>query len=110
MDLLQEIEQLYSQLELSISTARKYDLEYAERERLYRMELSKRLVELRAHGQAVTHLADIARGEKNIADLRYKRDIAEGMRNSARETINYLKLKLRCLDAQLQREWGNTRT
>lgn len=100
MELLQEIEQLYAQLELSISTARKYDLEYAERERAYRVELSKRLVELRAQGQAVTHLADIARGEKNIA---------EGMRNSARETINYLKLKLRCLDAQLQREWGNTK-
>lgn len=109
MDLMQQITIDTNKLETTIGLARKYSLDYAEKERQYRIALSQRLVQLRAEGQAVTSLNDIVRGEKEVSTLRYNRDVAEGMKDSAKETINYLKLKLRLLEGQLDREYSQTK-
>ena len=42
----------------------------------------------------------------DIADLRYKRDIAEGLVRSAEEGINFYKLKIREMESQYNKEWG----
>ena len=81
---------------------------YAVQEYEYRSALSKRLVELRAEGMAVTHLLDIAKGESEIAKLRMERDIAESLYKSCQEAINGYKVQIRILEGQLQREWGRT--
>lgn len=73
------------------------------------MALSKRLTELRAEGQAVTHLADIARGERNIAKLRFNRDVAKGLYDSSQEAINVYKIKIKVLENQYSREWGQAK-
>lgn len=109
IELWQEIEELMSDLEKTLSEYKKYNKEYAENEYRYRTALSKRLTQLRAEGQAVTHLADIARGEEEIARLRYKRDISEGLKKSAEEGINFYKLYARLKEGQLNREYGNTK-
>src|SRR5690348_4116350 len=58
----------------------------AEKERLYRRKLSKRIVELHAEdGYAITMCGDIARGEEACSDLRYERDVAEGVLEAARQ-------------------------
>lgn len=104
----QEIEEIMQDLYKTLAEYKKYNKDYALKEYKYRTALSKRLVELRASGQPVTHLADIARGEKEIAELRYKRDIAEGLKKSAEEGINYYKLYARLKENQLNREYNNT--
>lgn len=104
-----EIEKLMADLQKTLSEYKKYNKDYALKEYRYRTALSKRLVELRAEGQAVTHLADIARGEEEIAKLRFERDIAEGLKKSAEEGINYYKLYAKLKESQLSREWGNTK-
>ena len=109
MDLWNDIESLMKELKQTLSEYKKYNKEYAENEYKYRTALSKRLTQLRAEGQAVTHLADIARGEEEIAQLRYKRDISEGLKKSAEEVINFYKLYARLKEGQLNREWGNTK-
>lgn len=102
-----EIEELMQDLKQTLKEYKKYNKDYALKEYNYRTALSARLVELRAQGQPVTHLADIARGEPKIAKLRYERDIAEGLKKSAEEGINYYKLFARLKSEQLQREWGD---
>jgi hypothetical protein len=57
----------------------------AEKERAYRKLLSERILALKAEGHAITACGDIARGEKEVADLRYKRDVAEGVLEAARQ-------------------------
>ena len=104
-----EIEELMKNLYKTLSEYKKYNKDYAEKEYRYRTALSKRLVELRAEGQAVTHLSDIARGEEKIAKLKYERDIAEGLKKSAEEGINYYKLYAKLKENQLSREWGNAK-
>lgn len=88
---------------------KKRNKDLAQKEYLYRMALSKRLTELRAEGQAVTHLADIARGEEKIAKLRFDRDIAKGLYDSSQEAINIYKIRLRVLENQYAREWGQAK-
>jgi hypothetical protein len=56
---------------------------YAEAERAYREALSTRIVQLKADGMAVTACGEVARGEKAIAALKVKRDIAEGVKEAA---------------------------
>lgn len=105
----EEIEQAMKDLEKCVSEYKKYNKDYALKERKYRVLLSKRLTELRAAGEKVTHLSDIARGQEDIAQLRFERDIAEGLKKSAEEGINYYKIRIRVLEGQLNREWGQTK-
>lgn len=104
-----DIEKEINNLNKTLSEYKKYQKEYANKERDYRVALSKRLLELRAQGQAVTHLADIAKGMPDIADLRFKRDIAEGLVRSAEEGINFYKLKIREMESQYNKEWGSAK-
>lgn len=57
----------------------------ATKERAYRQALSVRIVELRAEGMAVTACESVAKGETNISDLRYARDVAKGVHDSTRQ-------------------------
>ena len=104
-----DIEEAIKELNKTLSEYKNIQKDYALKEYKYRTALSKKLVQLRAEGQAVTHLADIARGMEDIAKLRFDRDIAEGLVKSAEEGINFYKLKIRELEAQHSREWGATK-
>jgi hypothetical protein len=52
-------------------------------EEAYRKALADRIVGLHADGVAWSVCADVARGDKHVAELRRKRDIAEGVREAA---------------------------
>jgi hypothetical protein len=71
--------------------------------------LATKLLELRDLGHPVTIIGDIARGNRDIAELRLKRDIAETEYNVALEFINVTKLQIRILENQIGREWGNSK-
>lgn len=109
MELWDEIMTEQALLDRAVQELKPRGRKKAETEREYRMTLSKRLTVLRAEGQPVTHLLDIAKGEEDIAKLRMERDIAESLYDSAVEAINAQKLKIRILEGQLSREWGNTK-
>ena len=63
----QQIEENMQMLEKAVIEMKSRSRKLAEAEHNYRVALSERLTELRAEGQPVTHLSDIARGEKKIA-------------------------------------------
>ena len=104
-----EIEEIMKKAEQSLSEYKRCQKEYAVKEYNYRTALSKRLLERRAGGQPVTHLADIVKGEEDIAKLRFERDIAEGLKNSAEKGTDFYKLYARLMEAQNSREWGQVR-
>ena len=54
----------------------------------------------------MTIISDICRGNAEIADLRFKRDVAEVDYKAAQEAINSYKLQIKILEAQRAREWG----
>jgi len=69
------------------SALRKAVREHAEAERHYRSLLAQALVRLRAEGLAATACSDVARGEPDIAEARYRRDIAAGMVEACRQEL-----------------------
>lgn len=108
MDLYQDICELISKLNQSINMLGKYGKELAETEREYKIKLRQEALRLRSEkGMPVTLIQQVVYGVPEVADKRFKRDIAEAMRDTAMENINVLKLQIRILENQLQREYGN---
>lgn len=109
MDLFNDIQALMSELTSSIKLLRKNGNDLAKAERDYKITLRQEALKLRQEkGMPVTLIAQIIYGVPEVADKRFKRDVAETMYNTNQEHINVTKLKLRLLEAQLEREWGNT--
>lgn len=48
----------------------------------------------------------VAYGIPSIAELRFKRDCAETIYKANQESINSIKLQIRILESQIEREWG----
>lgn len=84
-----------------------YDL--AEKEKKYKTAVSQKALELRANDTPVTLINQIIYGYKEIADLRFDRDVAEVKYNANLEYINVIKLQIRILENQIAREWGNSK-
>ena len=105
-DLLQELQAKTQQLETSIKLLRKTGSAYAEAERDYKILLRQECLKMRNEGMAIGMIDKTAYGVPAVADARFKRDVAEATYKANQESINTLKLQLRLIDAQIQREWG----
>lgn len=105
-DLYLELQAKVKQLEASIRQLRKSGTEYAEAERDYKILLRQECLKLRDAGTAIGLINLTVYGIQNVANARFKRDVAEAVYRANLEAINSLKLQLRLIDAQLSREWG----
>lgn len=57
--------------------------DFARAEEAYRVALAQEIVRQHATGVAWSSTADLARGDKRVAELRRERDIAEGVKDAA---------------------------
>lgn len=107
MDLINDIQMLMEELTISIKKLRKTGQALAEAERDYKITLRQEALKLKLEDKLpVTLINQIIYGIPTVAEKRYKRDIAETMRDVNIEHIQATKLKLRLLEAQVQREYG----
>lgn len=110
MDLFNELQNLTEKLNASIKTLIKNGRALAEAERDYKVTLRKEALKLREDkNMPVTLINQIIYGVPEVADKRFKRDVAEAMYQTNQEFINTTKLQIRVLESQLSREWGNTK-
>lgn len=107
MDLYEEIQKLMYELTASIKRLRTNGAKLAEAERDYKITLRQEALRLRAGDMPVTLINNIIYGIDEVADKRFKRDVEQANYDANKEHINVTKLKLRILEAQLSREWGN---
>lgn len=70
----------------------------AAKERAYRVALAQTITRFRADGHAATVCADLARGERQVADLRYARDVAQGVLDAAQQAAWRLTADRRTVD------------
>lgn len=106
MDLQIELRTKTKQLEYSIKELRKNGTEYAEAEREYKKLLRVECLKLRDEGMAIGMIDKICYGLPNVAEARYKRDVTETIYKANQEAINSIKLQLRLIEAQIEREFG----
>lgn len=107
MDLFSEIQELIKKLDTAIKTLSKNGQALAEAERDYKITLRQEALKLRQEkNMPVTLISQIIYGVPEVADKRFKRDIADTMYQTNLEFINTTKLQLRILENQLSREWS----
>ena len=108
MDLYNELQDKIEQLNKSIEEAKTLGIAYNNFEYKYKIKLRIEALKLKNNQQMpVTLINQIIYGVPDVAELRLARDKAETLYNSAKDKTNVLKLQVRVLDAQLQREYNN---
>ena len=108
-DLLNELSAKVNLLDTAVKELGKRGQRYAQAEHDYKVKLSQQILIERDKGVPVTIISDICRGNKEIAKLRFERDVAEVAYKAAQEAINSYKLQIRILDSQISREWSNVK-
>ena len=105
-DLYQELQNKVKELEVSVKQLRVSGTAYAEKERDYKILLRQECLKLRDEGMAIGMIDKTCYGIPSVANARFQRDIADVVYKANLEAINSIKLQLRLIENQLQREWG----
>lgn len=106
MELYYNLQEKTKQLDMSIKQLRKSGTEYAEAERAYKVLLRQECLKLRDEGMAIGMIDKTCFGIPSVAEARFKRDVAEAVYKANLEAINSIKLQMRLIESQLEREWG----
>ena len=107
MDLVNELNQKCILLDNSIKMLRKTGSDYAKAYTDYRVALAKELLILKNEGYAITLAGDIARGKPKIAHLKFEEISKEAIYKANIESINVLKLEIKILQEQYNKEYVN---
>lgn len=109
IDLINDIFNKQNELSACIKKLGEYGMELAQKEKNYKICLRQEALKLRSEkGMPVTLINQIVYGVPEVAEKRFQRDVAETMYQTCQERINTLKLQIRILESQVQREWGNS--
>ena len=57
----------------------------------------------------VTLIQQVVYGVPEVAEKRFKRDVALTIYEANKEAIQTIKLQIRIMENQLEREWGNNK-
>jgi len=93
----ERIEALMTRLDEAQRYLYKQAREKAESERVYRMDLAKEILRLRAEGQPVAIVGDVARG--SCADEKFQRDFAESRFRATLEAVEIIKVQISALQS-----------
>lgn len=107
MELWQEILEKQKMLDKAIKELAQNGYKLAECERDYKIAVNKKALELRSQDVPVTLINQVIYGYEEIAKLRFERDTAQVKYNANLEYINVLKIQVKLMSNQLDKEWGN---
>ena len=106
IDLLNDLQAKIKQLELSVKELRTSGTNYAKAERDYKILLRTECLKLRDEGMAIGMIDKTCYGLPTVAEARFQRDVNKTIYEANIEAINSLKLQIRVIEAQINREWN----
>ena len=104
-DLMNTLNALNKELSASIKMLRHHGNELAQAENHYQIIKAQNVLRMKEAGSSMTEINLSIKGQKEVAEAMLKRDIAKVMYEANQEHINTVKLQMRVLDAQINREW-----
>lgn len=107
VDPITEVWRRAEMLEVALKECKTRGRAAAEAEQIYRVKLAEKILELREGGYPATLIGDLARGDKEVARLKFERDCSEVVYENAQEAINVFKRQIDVLREQIDREWKN---
>lgn len=78
--------------------------DYAAWESKYRIAIAQKILVLRTEGNSITLCKDLARGDEEIAKIRYNRDIKYGVMHAAKDAVFHEQTRLRIMQDQFNME------
>lgn len=105
-DLMMELWDKQRTVEMALGELGKRGRKRAAAEQEYRVAYAQKILTERDKGTPVTIISDVCKGDKELARLRFERDVAETMYDAALEAIQVYKLGIRVLQEQINREWN----
>ena len=66
----------------------------AEAQRVYSVALAQKIIALKIEGKPSTGIKVLAEGDKTVADLKHKLDIADGVVKAIRESMNNIRIAI----------------
>ena len=105
-ELMEEQMKAYRSMEESKKTAREKDVECAEYTKQYDIALAQKMLTLRAEGTLGSMVEKVAKGDPEVAELKFKAAVAEAEAKAARENINIKKRIYDSIEATMKRELG----
>ena len=106
MELVDELQNTIALLNASVKSLKTTSYAYAQAEKDYKILLRQECLKLRDDGMAIGMIDKTCYGIPAVADARFKRDVAEAVYKANLEAINSIKLQMRLLENQIQREFG----
>lgn len=107
MDLYNELSTKCNLLDNSIKMLKSTGRDYAKAYTDYRIALAKELLILKNEGYAISLAGDIARGKPEIAHLKFEEISKEAIYKANMESINVLKLEIKIIQEQINKEYSN---
>ena len=102
-DLIGQINELNADLSKSIRLLRQTGNEYAKAERDYQIAKAQMVLQMKDAGATMTEIQLSVKGR--VSEKLFARDVAKVLYEANQEHINTVKLQLRLLDNQIDREW-----
>ena len=106
VDPISEVWRRAEMLEVALKECKTRGRAAAEAEKTYRVKLAEKMLELRDQKYPATLIGDLARGDKDVAMLKFERDCAEVVYDNAKEAVNVYKRQIDVLREQIEREWS----
>lgn len=107
MDLINELMNLTKELDIQVKNLANTGKEYAEAYTKYRVKLAQELVKVRNDGTPVTLCSDLARGNIDVARAKFQEISKEAIYKANLESINAIKLRIKVITNQLDKEYTN---
>jgi hypothetical protein len=106
-DLYAKRDELENLLMQEVETYRRSGIQFAENTAAYKKAVRVETLRERAKGTPVTVTGDLVRGLDYVAELKQAVISSEAVYKSSQEYINILKIRLRIVDADIQRVWNS---
>lgn len=104
-DLMLELQNKVALLDAALRQLGARGRDFAKAEQDYRVALAQKIAVEREKGTPVSIMSDVCRGDREIARMKFDRDVAEITYKAAMEACNVYKLQLRILENQIDREY-----
>lgn len=104
-DPISEVWRRSEMLETALKECKSRGRAAADAEQTYRVKLAEKILLLRENGLPATLISDVARGDKDVARLKFERDCAQVVYDNAKEAVLCFKKQIDVLREQIEREW-----
>lgn len=106
-DLMEEMNKLKADLHSSMKLLRQNGEALAKKENAYQVKKAQAVLVMKSQGCSITEISLTIKGQPEVSDALFERDMAKVMYEANQEHINVVKLELRVMENQIAREWNN---